>query len=216
MTALAGIEADLYVGSRPAVGFTDEAANDIGTAGGAPAARHWYRITDQSKRFWDADVAIVVERDTGGGFATVPATEYVVRHAGGVIEFTAQQGVGDDIQVTGSYLPITQLGQGQKWSLDIQQEILSVPVFGDTWQQRIPGQKESSVSIERYWVDEVMLDEVTAGNPIIVALYTDYSNGIRYEGYARIKQSSPSSELSGTVDEALNLEITGVLSYVPV
>lgn len=215
MTALAGIEADLYVGSRPATSFTNEATTDLGTAGGAPAARHWYRVTDQSKRFWDQDAAVVVERDTGGGYAVVDAAEYVVRHAGGVIEFLAQQGVGDAIRVDGSYLPITQLGQAHKWSLDIAQELLTVPVFGDAWQARIPGQLEATVTIERYWVDELMMEEVAAGNPVIVALYTDYSAGIRYEGYARIKNVQPSAELTGTVDEALSLEITGVLSYVP-
>lgn len=206
MTALAGTAADVYVAALPGVTFTNEATTLAGD-------NKTFTITNAAKRFWDKDTPVVVELDTGGGFNVV-TTGFTVQHVGGKIIFDTSQ-AGNTVRVDGKYLAVSQVTQAHKWSLDISAELLSVGAFGDAWDDKIAGLKEASLSIERYAdLDALMFAEIEAGNPVVVVLYTDYANGRRYEGYARIKQVSPSAELSGTVDEALQLEITGELFYV--
>lgn len=207
MTALAGTEADVYIAALPAVAFTDEACSDEGDG-------LTFTIDAAAKRFWDPATAVVVEVDDGGGWDVIASSEYTVQHVGGKIIFNADQ-TGNSVRVDGGYMTVSQLTQAHKWSVDVQQELLEVSAFGDGWKDKIAGLKEASASIERYAdVDAILFAELEAGNPLVVVLYTDYSAGSRYEGYARIKQVSPGAELGGTIDEALNLEITGELFYV--
>lgn len=207
MTALAGTEADLYIAALPAVPFSNEACTDDGDG-------ITFSIDAAAKRFWDPATAVVVEVDDGGGWDVIPAADYTVQHVGGKIIFDADQ-TGNDVRVDGGYMTVSQLTQATKWSVDIAQELLEVTAFGDSWKSKIAGLKEASASIERFAdLDAILFAELEAGNPLVVVLYTDYSAGSRYEGYARIKQVSPSAEHAGTVDESMSLEITGELFYV--
>lgn len=209
--ALAGNTADFYITSTPSVSVTDQATTVMDASEGAPDDYYWYRVSNSARRFSDPTVTPVVERDTGGGYSTVDASEYEWQDCGGIVKFTAQQGASDAIRVDYNYLPVSQLGGAKEWSLDLDVDLLDSTAFQDSWKRKTPGVKDGAVSVSKWFLDGSLLDQL--GTLLVVVLYTDYDNSLRYEAFAYMKSDSIKAAVDGLIEEELSLETHGDTYY---
>lgn len=204
--AIAGVKADLYITSTPAVGVVAEACTVMTVAQGAPAANQWYRVTDNARRFADPTVAPTVKIA-----AVAQATNtYVFDPAGGIIKFLAPVGAVT-VTLDYSYLPITKLGGASEWSLDLDTDLLEATTFGDTWKRRVPGVKDATGSITKWWLDNAFL--ALLGTRLGVVLYTDFAANTRYEAFAWLKGESIGAAVDGLVEDELTFECEGNVNY---
>ncbi len=199
MAPVAGYNGDIYLASQTSLAFLDEATTDSG-------AHTTYTITEDTKRFWDPDVAVSVEVNGGA-----PAGTYTLQYCGGVIIFDVALAGGDVVTVSGSYLPITQVGEGRKWSLDTGRNLVETGVFGGAWESYTPVRGKGSVSFERFWVDEFFLDHQT--ELMVLLLYADYANNIRWECFARVESNAIDMPTDGVMGENLKFTVHGEVYY---
>ncbi len=204
--AIAGVKADLYITSTPAVGVTAEACTVMTVAQGAPLANQWWRITNAARRFADPTVAPTVK--IGG--VTQATNLYEWDPAGGRVKFLAAQGAVT-VTVDYSYLPITKVAGAKEWSLDLDADLLESTAFGDTWKRRVPGIKDATGSFTDWWVDESFLAKL--GTRLGLVLYTDFASNLRYECFGWLKGESISSAVDGLVEDELSFEAEGNVNY---
>lgn len=199
MTVKAGNKADFYVAALPGIAFTDEATADDGDGVS-------FRISNAAKRFWNRAVAVTVK--VGG---SPVSSGYTVQHAGGVIVFDSAP--GGAVTVSGEYLAVSQLGGAHHWKADLGVDVKDSTTFGSTWRTKVATVKDGSGSVDRYWLDEAMLDEVAAGNPLVVVLYADYAAGSRYEAYAQLSTEQVKAAYDDLVGDDLQFEFDGEVFY---
>ncbi len=205
--ALEGTKSDVYIANGTPLTFTNEAC-------GANGDFTRYTINDAAKRYWDAGTSPTIETSPDG-VTWSPATDYTIEYVGGVVVFAAQQPAGTQIRASGKYLAVSQVGEANQWSLDINQELVKVPKFGDTWQRQIPVLLSASGKLSRWWMDNSFFDEVTNGVKVVLVLYTDVSTGSRYEMYANLSgKSTKVSEAEAETDD-LSFQSVGPLYYRP-
>ncbi len=210
MATLAGYDAYVYVAAQDAVAFTDEATTDAGDG-------LTFVIDDDTKRYWDDAVTVTVERDTGGGYGVVAATEYEIQHVGGKVIFADDQ-TGNDIQVTGEYLPVSAAVHGTGWSADVNRDILDVTEFQSGWKTKLAGLMDATAEFERWYPDggSEFMEQIAAGAKVVVVLYPGFAtvDSSRFEGYGLINSDSVSTAVDSVVDESISFDISGELYRV--
>lgn len=211
--AIAGVKADLYITSTPAVAVLDEPATEVTVAQGAPAALRWWRVTNNARRFADPAIAVTVDRsvDAGVTWTVVPAAEYTFDPVGAIAKFNAAQAAGTLIRYDYSYLPIAKLGGAKEWSLDLDVDLIDATTFGDTWKRRVAGVKDATGSITKWWLDNAFLSLL--GSRLGVVLYTDFAANTRYEAFAWLKGESIGAAVDGLVEDELTFECEGNVNY---
>lgn len=223
--ALAGKGADIYLASGAPNAVVTQAMTAISVAAGALngatiTTNHWYRPTTQARRFADPAVAPLVYYNA----ILVPATDYTFCPAGGIVKFNTSPGALA-VTMDYSYLTIAQCGGAHEWSLGLEQDIADVSVFGSTWKSKLPvGELAGAVSLNRWWIDErfqawlaqdtsVLMTNVNPGPKILLSLYTSFASNLRYECMGTIKGDSVKAAQAGTVDEEIQIESEGTISY---
>jgi hypothetical protein len=165
--ALAGRKALVKV-SGTAIAFTDEATT-------ADGDRKRYQVTNTAKRVWDPTVAIVVERDTGGGFGVV-STGYTLNRLKGTVIFTAAQAPGTVIRVDGSYLPMSTAAECTSYNVTPVASLHDTSIFGDTFTRRQQGLKTVTGEIGGFYVaDGYFAAQLSSGAPVVLEFFSDSS-----------------------------------------
>lgn len=127
--------------------FTNEATTNLD-----PGTYKVYQITDANKRVLDPGTAIVIEEDAdgggAGGFAVVPAADYVIDPLFGKVTFTvARASVAVIRFASGNYLPMLTVATAREFSISAARDILEKTVFGDTAKTKLAALKDVSVTL---------------------------------------------------------------------
>lgn len=208
--AISGKIAAFYKQSGTATAMTDEACTDSGD-------HKNYYITSATKRYIDPDTTVVVEKQTDGEgeFATV-SSGYTIQYLGGYVVFDEANGADDVIQVTGKYLPTTQLVGAFNWSLSVEVDMHEVTDFADSGHKNyIAGNKGWTGECEMYWIADtetgVASNELSSdlGDRLVCVFYVDDTNDYRYEGFGRITNINPSASVGDIISQSISIQGTG-------
>ena len=152
--AIPGYKA-LVEATGDAIAMTNEALSDTGDG------LEW-ETTNPAKRVWDYTQEITVEVDDGGGFAAVAPDK--IRWLFGRVVFADDQ-TGNDVRVTGHYLPRYRWALGRDINWNRTATPLDVTVFGDADRRRMYGLVRVEASVDSLSVFDAPLDhtETTPG-----------------------------------------------------
>lgn len=204
MSLIKGIKGAVYLAYGVATTFTNEAMT-------ANVAKTVFTIDAAARRFWSLSDTLTVKYDG----STV--TNYQsIQYPGGVVTWAITPG---NLAVTcsGKYLPIVQLGNIRSWSLEVAQDYQDVTVMGDTMRVNEPTFRSASVSIEKFFVDETVFEDVMVPQLLVgYDLFMDATLGseARFTGYGYISSQSISAAVEGVVEEPLQLIGVGQPYYV--
>ncbi|MDE2099063.1 MAG: hypothetical protein KGL39_17550 [Patescibacteria group bacterium] len=206
MAAIAGKAAAIYATSAASTAFTNQAmtvAGDFKTC----------TITSATYRYWDSTVAPTVQTstDSGATWQTAAANGYTVQNVGGIVVFAAALAVGEEVRASGDYYPVAQIGEAHEWTLDVDADTLDATVFGDSWKEYQQGLRSATATIKRYYVDDYFVQYLSG--PLVLVLYVDAANKLRYEGYARLKKDAISAAIKDLIGESLDLDFDGQVYY---
>lgn len=180
--------------SGAAVSFTDEACSTV-------TANTVYQITNAAKRVWDRTAAITVKKDA----VTQSAALYTLNRLTGKITFLADIGGGHTITVSGSYLPMSTAAEGKAYNYDLMRAILDDTEFGDSDVTKVPGLKDASGSIGRWWsVNTYFRDALLSENAVVLEFYTDASAAFDMRMWALIDKAGIAAAAAGLIDESVN------------
>lgn len=191
MAATAGKLANVKV-SGTAVSFTDEATTTTDD--------QTYKITDTTKIPWHRTAAITVE--VGGSPVT---TGFTINRLTGEVVFDTV--ATRTVTVTGSSLPMADVAQAYEYTLTIEADNQEATPFKQEFINRVQGMKDVSASISRYFVvDDVFLDQVTAGADCVLEFYLDYTDDAFCRVWALIASDEVSAAADGVVEDAIDFE----------
>lgn len=183
--------------SGSAVSFTDEATT-------ADGARIRYQITDTVKRVWDPTVAVVVERDTGGGFGAVASTEYTLNRLTGTVVFGVAQAVGTAIRVDGSYLPLSTAAEAKSYTWELVGTNADAGVFGDDWMKRVQIRRDVRGTIGQWRSTDAFFEtQLLAGNPVVLQFYADASLSPEMSAFAFLSPQEIQAVVDGLIEQTV-------------
>ena len=200
MGAISGKIGSIYMKTDAvATVFTDEATTNTGD-------NTVYYITNDVKRYWDKNTAVVVEVDAA------VETDVTIDHVGGRITFTTPLAGTEVVTVSGAYWTVSEVAGFYNWSLDITADMEDSTTFvNNGWREFTPTLKGFTVSAEAYWQNGDFLDRLA--EEVVVSLYTNEASDLRYEGYARITSTSIETATDGLVQESVEYTGNGELYY---
>ena len=189
--ALQGFVAQIKVQSS-GVAMTDEATSSSDNLS--------YQITNSSKRILDLNTAIVVEDDG------IPTTEnYTIDYLNGTITFAETD--TRTITVTGAYMTPTTVATAMSYTASVTNEVQENTAFTSAFRTYQGGLTTGTASLERYHVsDDLFIDEVLAGNYLIIELFVDDTNKASF--YGLINSDSINAEVSALITESIDIQIT--------
>jgi len=150
MAVYVGYGANVYLASGTPVSFTDEAMTNAGD-------NKTYTITNSAKRFWSRNYAVTVKKNGG-----VISSGFTIQYPGGRVVFTTANQPTDTITVSGYYIPVSQIGDGKEWTLDIESDTEDATTFGSQWKSFVVTRRGSSGSITHFWNDGSFLSQMAS------------------------------------------------------
>lgn len=206
MAAISGLLSAIYATSGASTAFADEAMTvgaDLKTC----------TIITDIKRYWDPTVAVIVQTstDSGATWTTAAASTYTVQSVGGIVTFASALSAGEEVRASGNYYPWSLIAEAHEWTLNLDADTLEATVFQDTWKEYKQGLRSGSATVKRYFADDHFLGYLSG--PVILVLFVDYTNTIRYEGYARLKKDAVTAAVKDLIGESLDLDFDGEVYY---
>lgn len=197
MSAIAGKVGAIYVSDGTASSsFTGEACTDSGDS-------TTFYITDTSKRYWDESNGVTVY------VASTPTTDITIQYAGGRI-VTSTPVIGD-VTVDGKYYTMEQQGGFINWSVDVEFATSDTTAFeSNGWKGNVTTLNGWTVSAERHWFNG---DFLSRDNVIALALYVNYSDDIRYDGFAYLTSNSIEDPVDDLVSESIDFVGSGTIYF---
>lgn len=192
--ALQGYNASIKVQSA-GVAMTDEATST--------SDDQTYQITDSAKRILDLNTVIVVKDD-----GVITTENYEISYLDGTITFDTADVARGPITITGSYLTPATVGTAKSYSFSGTADIYDTTDFSSTGSRKFQaGLVSGTVSLGRFHVsDDVFIDDLLAGEIVIIELYVDATNYISCYGvYSSDNIESP---VDGLITEDVSFQIT--------
>lgn len=204
MALIKGIKGAVYLASGTATTFTDEATV-------ANAGKTSFVIDAAAKRFWTPADAVTVKYD--GSAVTSYAS---IQRPGGIVTWAVSPGAAA-VTVSGKYYPVAQLGYVRGFSLEVNQDYIDITCMGDTMRVNSPTFGSASVSIDRFFVDETVFEDVMVAQALVgYDLFLDATGGseVRFTGYGYMSSDTIKAAVDGVVEEPLNIVGVGQPYFV--
>jgi len=190
------------------VGY-DPAANGIYDFTDAPTVADItgtrFTIDDPGMRYWSKNHDVTVKVD-----GAVVSSGYTVEHAGGVVVFSDTQ--GGAVTVSGKYLQMHQVGGCFNWALEQLSDTREATKFtSGGWREKKQSMNSFVATAKAYWVDGDWLRDL--GQEIILVLYTDTGNDVRYEGFAIVNEDSIEKSVEKIIEETIGFYGQGPIYF---
>lgn len=165
--SLAGKEAKLQATTETSQSFgANETLSDVGPSRAFGSGRLFY-IDDSTKDIFDPQASFTVELDTGGGFASVSTSDFVVNYLIGAIDINNAT-LGDSCRITGGgWLTKYDILEGFSCDLSIGNSLEEIPQFQDEAQRRKNTINEFTSTFSSYRINEYNLDDPTNAEPTL-------------------------------------------------
>lgn len=198
---LAGVSSDVWVTANPSINTTNESCTDAGDHINYTASVH---------PFWDIGATLTVQCSPNGtsGWATV--TDYLFQYPIGKIIFNTARvpGTNNFVRIsTGNYFTATQYDSTHKWSLSLKGNVAKTTPFQapGQWEQYTPTTRGGTGKIDTYRNDDRLFKEI--GNLLVMQLFVDKTNNVRWQFYARMTDVSPSADASNVQMQSLSFDV---------
>ena len=159
-------------------------------------------LTDTTYKYWDK-TTLVVEKDA----VALDSSSYSIHI--GVVTFNQEQTAGT-YTISGSYYDIEQCGGFFEYSIDAKMTLIDSTEFGDSWVNYEPGLLSWSAESKKFWIDEVLFEDL--GAEIIVVFYLDTTTTLVYEGFAILEKDSITADVNKLIEESISFKGNGILS----
>ncbi len=189
-------------GPGPGTPFTVEFSSTLGYASQALITLGTNSLTGGTS----PNVSIT-RAQAGSGFATVSATLYTLKHAGGIVVFgTPTIGTAVVRIHSGSYYVYSAMLQGHTADVAAKVAALDVTSFNSAGTESyIGGLLSAQIKLDRWWLDNVRATSLTARDLVVVDVTTP--SGRRYEGYQLATDLGIKSDVKSAVGEALTFQV---------
>lgn len=111
-----------------------------------------------------------------------------------------------EIYITGSYLPLSEIGCAKEITLGLSGNNENSTCFGKTFICRNQVQKDISISISGFFVDETKLDFLQGDVEVLIEFYIDRASTWHIRLWTRISSDEISGAVDGLVEESIDLE----------
>lgn len=201
--------------SGTSTAFSEEACTDLG-------AQTAYQIDDQTKRLWDSGVALEVEVDDGGGWDVIPVADYTVDPLFGVVTFLVALDPGDEVRVSGSYLPRLTVLKVRGYTIRDFRTMHDSTGIEDSTRKRLAGLSDAEVDVNGLWVsyDDLdgsgdtrkLQDVLTNGTTILISLDPSGDGSSVFRAFATLDQVDNTAVFDGLVEGNIHVAVTGAQS----
>ncbi len=206
MTTYWGKNAALYKGGTP-LAYTDEPLHDSGN-------HTLYYVNDVTKRLIDVATAVVVQVDTGGGYATV--TNYTLEPTAGIVTFNSANGASDTVRIhTGNYIPLSKVADATEWELSLESEVKDSSRLGDSWKSQVVVQLGGNGKFGHIYQDNLYLVDIGSifTDTLYFMFYVDAANKHGYVARGFLKSNSVKVAVDDIITEDISFEATGKIVY---
>lgn len=177
-----------------------------------------YEIDNRTMRYWSKDYDVVVEVDTGGGYAPV-TSGFLIQHCGGRIHFATALDPGDDVRVSGRYVVVVTAAKVADASIAVNGESIDVSTFGNNgWRDRIAGLADATGTLTGFYdVDNLFQDRMLDAEEVIIEFDADTTDTDSpwLAVYAMLNSQELQGVVSGAVDSTVGWESNGHLIVEP-
>jgi hypothetical protein len=179
--------------SGEAVAFTDEATTNTGNIS--------YRITNATKRVWASGVSVVVK---AAGTPVNPALDpYTINRLAGTVVFDSADAGRGAVTVSGSYLPLTTVGDAKTFSYGLSLGTIPANVFGDTAVASIAGLVDVSGTVGKFTGDSYFTDALLAAEAVVLEFATSGA-GPDMRARAVLDADQIQAAVDGAIEESVN------------
>lgn len=211
MGILSGINSDVWVSVSPSVALgAPESCTDSGDHIHYTASVHFA---------WDKRATFTVQNSPNGTTGWVTVTDYTVQWAYGGITFNTARVVSTNnftrISV-GNYFTVTQLDGCNKWSIALKGELIKTTPFQATgsWEVNTNTIKSWTGTVDAWRTDDRLIQEITAGNLVVVQLFINKTSNQRWQGYAMITDVMASSDSTAINTQQIKFATVNDLFYL--
>ena len=146
-------------------------------------------------------------------------TDYTVQWAYGGITFNTARVVGTNnfTQISaGNYFSVTQLDGSHKWSLALKGELVKTTPFQATgsWEVNTNTIKSWTGTVDAWRTDDRLIQEITAGNLVVVQLFINKTSNQRWQGYATVTAVDAASDATGIITQKISFATVNDLFYL--
>ncbi len=211
MSIVAGVNADVWLSAQPSISTSDEACTDSGDHITYSANTHI---------FWDDNQTMTVQNSPDGSTSWVTVTDYTFLWAVGQIVFNTARVVSTNNHVrihAGSYFNVTQLTASSKWSLSLKGKSTNTTSFQSAggWETYTPTTRGATGTIDTWRNDGRLFAELAATEEqVMLQLYVDKTNNLRWQFAARITAVEPSSDAQGMQSQKVTFEAKKDIYYL--
>jgi hypothetical protein len=213
MAALPGYVANIFITATSSSSFTNLVLVDSGDHQTFQAAN------TEGKRYWDPTVALTVQTTINGGGAWNTVTSYNVLYCGGRITLPSALTGTPGVRVSGSYLPVSFLGNAKSIELKVQGEIVDITSFQSPpvpWKEKLFTLADVDIALSKWWVDTVFFAYLS--QRCVIVAYSNVSPSSltpnqRYEGFAYLKSEALKFVENNVDTEDLDFTTDGPFSY---
>ncbi|MBV9772645.1 MAG: hypothetical protein JO040_01765 [Gemmatimonadetes bacterium] len=199
--ATAGRKAQVKVAGSP-VAFTNEPTTSLGNSMD-------FQVTAATKRVWDRTAAIVVGTSGDGGttYTTAAAGTYTVNRLTGTISFLLPQLGPPLVRVSGSYLPLSVVGEASEYSYSLTAKNAEFSRLGDIYTSRAQTLKDVTGSLSRWYAaDPYFTNALTAETPVILEFYANSGTAPDLRCWALVGKEEIKAAMDGLVETTVSWE----------
>lgn len=111
-----------------------------------------------------------------------------------------------EIYITGNYLPLSEIGCAKEITVGLSGSNENSTCFGKTFICRDQVQKDISVSISGFYIDETKLDFLSDDIEVLIEFYIDRTSTWHIRLWTRMSSDEISGAVDGLVEESIDLE----------
>lgn len=175
-----------------------------------------FTITDAAKSMWDDTASFTVQKDTAGNgtFVTQAASTYTIDYAIGRVTFLSAIGASDVVRVSGKYFTKTLAARAKEWTLDIEKILEDDSEFGSAWESYLPILGKASGTVKLNWASGWFAQLSQTTPRMVLSLQVSTAENRAYEFQCLLQKQGVSAAVKGLVEEELNFQSVGPVSYM--
>lgn len=161
----------------------------------------------------------ITETQAGHAFTTSSPTLYVINYPIGQVVYNVALLGTPVVQVTaGNFFNAVFLGFCKEWDGNLQGAALDVTSMTNPpvqWKTYIPGENGGNAKLLHWWIDNTMFGHLSAGDTLILALYTGVNANQRFQGYVVLKNQDIKMLMTAPISDDLDFDFNGQVFYIP-
>lgn len=155
----------------------------------------------------------------GSGMVTQSSSTYVINYPIGQVVFNAVLLGTPVVQITaGNYFNAVFFGFCKEFDPTFTPTVLDSTAFvtpASQWKTFVPGVIGATVKLLHWFIDNTMFAHLTAGDTLILALYTGVNANQRWQGYVLLTNEDIKALVNAIITDDLTFTFNGQAFFIP-